>query len=209
MIDLLESPDDINVNSANKFDDILSASWYAEFDMVGTKSGLGVFSNCRDFLADATPETRTKKESEYNAYLEFKVMCTATDILSNAVSPKVSYLPPNILNKNTPEVWPKDVAIQTSTSEWEKIKNNKDIINWNDVTKITEYEIFSNYEATYSNRDLTQELKIIGVSDFNEDGNEDIMLVSRDSITDSNYFNLRLFLLTANKNGSWKIIWEI
>ena len=38
---------------------------------------------------------------------------------------------------------------------------------------------------------------------------EDVFILSRDQVEGGNYFNMRLFILSVNSQGNWKLIKEI
>ncbi len=208
MVDLLESSDDFVLTSKADLVQLKNASWYAEFDMINTRSGESTFSTCQHMFDQSLQNTYTKRHSEYNAYLEFKTMCAATKVLINSKASKVSYIPPTVFTKNTPTIFPKNIAIQTSTLESKRLLNNSEINTWNDVTPITGYKLLSNDKAVYFNDSATQELEVIGTGDVNGDSIEDFLLVTRDSLDDGNYFNMRLFILSVDQYGNWSIIKE-
>lgn len=204
MVDLLESNDDLGLTSNADLAQLINATWYAEFELINTASGESSFSSCQDLFNQSLPTTYTRRDSEYSAYLSFKTMCSATKLLVHARSSKVSYIPPTIFTKNTPNIWPKSFAIRTSALEAQRINNNSTLNSWNDVTPISGYEFISDTKAIYSNTDVKQELEIVGKGDFNDDEVEDLLLLSQDALTDSNYFNSRLFMMTVDAVGNWK-----
>ncbi len=209
MMDLLESSDNFVLTSKADLAQLINASWYAEFDVINTRSGKSSFNTCQNLFDESLSNTRTQKDSAYSAYLEFKTMCAATKILINSRVSEVSYIPPTVFTENTPNIFPKNLAIQTSTLESKRLLNDSEIISWSDATPITGYKLLSNEKAVYFNDGVTQELEIVGTGDVNGNSIEDLLIVTRDSLNDGNYFNMRLFILSVDQYGNWSLIKEL
>ncbi len=197
---------DVSLNNVSDLSELISAPWYADIDVRETKSGESVFSSCADYFDKAKSTTRTIRDSEMYAYLEFKIMCEATRLLINAQNSKESFLPNAILNNVTPKFWPKKFALQISTKESMRIACDSKLRTWADVTPITKVEVYSKTKSTYFHDGGYQEVEILGFGDSNNDGIEDVFIVVHDHVEGGNYFNIRLFVLSINSNGSWELI---
>lgn len=205
MPDILGSSD-ISINSVSDLSKLISAPWYADVNVKQTKVGETVFSSCADYFDKAEPSTRTKRDNEMNAYLEFKVMCEATQLLIHAKNSSESYLPDIILNEDVPKFWPKKMALQISTEESKRIFHNSNLKTWDDVTPIIRVETHSDTKSVYFHEGGYQEIEILGKGDDNSDGIEDVFIVVRDHVEGGNYFNIRLFVLSINARGNWELI---
>ncbi len=161
MMDLLESNGNLVLASKADLAQLINASWYAEFDMINTRSGKSIFSTYQHIFNESLPDTYTNRHSEYNAYLKFKIMCEAIKTLINAEESKVSYIPSVVFSENTPNLWPKSFAIQTVTLEAQRAFDDSSMISWNDVTPITEFELLSNAKARYFSDSVNQEIEVL------------------------------------------------
>lgn len=197
---------DIPLNGVSDLSKLISARWYADIYVIKTKVGETVFSSCMDYFDNATPATHTKNDYEMGAFLEFKVMCQATQLLLNARNSKESFLPDIILNDDVAKYWPKEIALITATEESKRISQNKNLLSWADVTPIINIEKNSESKSTYFHKGGYQEVEIVGNGDANNDNVEDVFIVVRDHLDDGNYFNIRLLVLTKNTGGSWELI---
>ena len=207
MPDLLASSD-ISLNSIDDLSELIITPWYAEVDVKQTKVGESVFNSCKDYFDKAEPSTRTIRDNEMSAYLEFKIMCEATRLLINASNSKESFLPEIILNNDAPKFWPKTIALQISIEESRRIAHTTTLRTWADVTPIVRVETHSKTKSTYFHEGGYQEVEIVGYGDDNNDGIEDVFIVARDYVAGGSYFNIRLFVLSINSKGDWELIKE-
>lgn len=197
---------DITLNSINDLPELIIAPWYAEIDVKQSKVGESVFASCTDYFDKAESSTRTIRDNEMSAYLEFKIMCEATRLLINAKNSKESFLPDIILNNDVPTFWPKTIALQISTKESKRIAHSATLRTWADVTPIVRVENHSKTKSTYFHSGGYQEVEILGYGDNNNDGIEDVFIVVRDHVAGGDYFNIRLFVLSINSKENWELI---
>lgn len=205
MPDILASSD-ISLNNIGDLSNLISAPWYADVGVRQTKIGETIFSSCADYFDKAEPSTRTIRDNEMSAYLEFKIMCEATRLLINSKNSKKSFLPGNVLNDDAPKFWPKEMALQISTEESRRIAQNPKLKTWADVTPIIKHEKKLETKSIYFHKGGYQEIEILGNGDANSDGIEDVFVVVRDHVEGGNYFNMRLFVLSVNVKGDWELI---
>ena len=208
MPSLLASPDS-SINNLSDLPKLITAPWYAEIDVSHTKVGKTTLSSCAEYFNKAELLTRTTHDNEMNAYLEFKVMCEATQRLIQSNESKISFLRGDVLNEHTPTLWPKAIALQISTEESKKNSLNPTLKFWNEITPIIKYEAQSKTKSTYFHKSGYQEVEIIGYGDVNHDGIEDLIIVVRDHVKGGNYYNLRLLVLSVNSQGIWGLIERI
>lgn len=199
----------ISVNNIDDLSELITSSWYAEVDVKQTKVGRSVFNSCMDYFDKAGPSTRTIRDHEMSAYLEFKIMCEATRLLINASNSKESFLPEIILDKDVPKIFPKAIALQISTEESRQTSQTAMVRTWADVTPMIRVETHSKTKSTYFHEGGYQEVEILGYGDDNNDDVEDVFIVVRDYVTGGNYFNIRLFVLSIDSKGDWELIKEI
>lgn len=205
--DLLASA--IEINQISNITQLIATPWYAEIAVSHTKSGQSIFTSCQDYFEQAIAATRTSKENEMGPYLEFKAMCEAARLLISAKDSKWSYLPDLILSDESPRLWPKSVALQTSQEESKRNDKNNALTFWEDITPITKYESQSITKSTYHHKGGYQELDIVGRGDSNNDSIEDVIVVVRDYLEGGNYFNIRLLILSVDIQNKWRVLAEI
>ncbi len=210
MPDLLATSD-ISLNSQSDLVKIVNAPWYSKIEVTQTKIGETTFSSCSDYFDHAKSSTRTIKDSEMGAYLEFKTMCEATQLLMNAAESKKSYFSDKVsngklLDNDVPKIWPKDFALQISAEESKRAAQNPKQKTWSDITPIIKYEEQSETKSTYFHNGGYQELEILGYGDANGDDVEDVFIVVSDHVEGGNYFNMRLFVLSINAKKNWELI---
>ncbi len=205
MQELLSSPGS-PINQPSDLPRLINAPWYAEIHVTATKTGEALFSSCKDYIEKASKATRTIKDNEMSAYLEFATMCDATQLLVTSKKSEETFLPNDFLNTDTPKIWPKEIAFQISTEESRRNALNPRRTTWADVTPVLKYEKKSDTLSVYFLNGGYQEINIIGKGDFNRDGIEDILVLSKDYVEGGNYFNMRLFVLSVNADGHWQLI---
>ena len=207
MPDLLASA--VEINQLSDLSLLLTIPWYAEIAVIQTGVGDLNFSSCKDYFEGSTPLTRTKKDNEMSAYLEFKIMCEATRILLAAKSSQSTYLPNLILSESLPTLWPKSVALQTSKNESYRNAQDPELKTWADISATIKYDSVSSAKSIYHHDGGYQELDVVGRGDIDHDGIEDVLIVTRDHLEGGNYFNIRLFAFSVNKQNHWHLINEI
>ena len=204
MMDLLAST--VEINQISDLTQLVSTPWYSEIQVIQSNNGETKFSSCEDYENNATPLTRSKKANEMNSYLEFKIMCEATQLLLTAKSSSRTYLPKFILNENLPMQWPKNMALQVSVKESNRSAHNSALKTWADISPIIKYESKSLAKSIYYHSGGYQEVDIVGRGDINGDSIEDVIVVLRDHVTGGDYFNIRLFALSYDKQDNWSLI---
>lgn len=207
MEELLSNP--IIIRDHNDLQRALSAPWYAEVTVLGTKtSEETLLKNCRSYLSLATEKTHTLRENEISAFLELAMMCRSTKLLLNAKNPIKSNIPSDFINEFLPEKLPSTIAFQTSTEEAKKSAIDSMKKYWGDINQNLKYEAVSKEKAKYSGESGVQYITLIGRGDFDGDGLEDVLITSRDVVDAGSYFNLRLFALSVDEKGKWQLIKE-
>ncbi|PKG85638.1 hypothetical protein CXF85_02260 [Colwellia sp. 75C3] len=196
----------IEFSTIEDLEQLISAPWYADITMTHTKAGDSVFNTCQNYFEQGIETTRTAKENEMGPYLEFKVMCEAANLLLSAKNATSSFLPERVLSNDLPKLLPKSVALQTSLEESKRNANNAALSHWADITPLTKYESQSATKSTYYHDGGYQELEIIGRGDTNNDLIEDVIVVVHDYLDGGNYMNIRLLVLSVDKQNNWQLI---
>lgn len=199
---------DIPLNGQEDMADLINTDWYSSIDVINTRSSGDSIANCREYFVEATPETRALRESEMNAFLELAMMCRATALLRDGADADVSYLPDVVIGDFSPKAFPAAVALETSETESEKRSDDLDANRWSDVNSGFSTEKISANKVDFRHDAGIQQLDLIGRGDFSGDGVEDVLITSRDSVEGGSYFNLRLFVLSVDSDGAWRVIEE-
>ncbi|EIY6411503.1 hypothetical protein MNF40_004534 [Vibrio parahaemolyticus] len=200
--------DNIEIGNVNDVSKLIKGKWYTDILVRGLDSKVISFSSCDDYFNFPVYETKLINEYDVNAYLELRVMCDAANLLRLAKPSKYTYLFPPILNVDTPDVWPKQVSFFTSSMESKRNNQNSDLKYWSDVTSIISVKKNSEFSATYYHSSGYQEVDIVGKGDLNDDDVEDLIVVIRDHVRDGSYFNIRLLVLSVDRNQKWSLLSE-
>lgn len=207
MVELLA--EDMPLNSQDDLNNLLDADWYSSINVVDTRSAEeATFTNCNDYSAERTSETRTLRENEMNAFLELIVMCRTTEVLAKAGNSDASYIPKNVIDASSPEHYPAAVALEISETESEKNASDSSVGYWSDVNGSFQVNALTPEKVKFHHDAGIQQLELVGRGDFNGDGVEDVLISSRDSVEGGSYFNLRLFSLSVDAEGAWYMIEE-
>lgn len=205
MIGLLA--ESITISQMSDLEIVLNASWYDAFAVTHTKSAkYESFSDCATYLSNATAKTRTLQPNDMGPFLEIAAMCRSTEVLSRAESFSQSYIPEEFLNQSSIDSFPSAFAIDISRTEAEQHANDPRIKYWGDINKVNTVEVISKERVKFTHSGGNQQIDLVGRGDFNGDDIEDLLLVSRDSVEGGSYFNMRLFSITADKNGEWVLL---
>ena len=199
---LLAEPEELN--SVDKLESSLDKDWYAGISvrLLDNAAAQEEVKNCRDYFKVLKDGKQPVKEYERSAYIEFGLMCLAASDAAKAKPSKKSYLKSFVLDINAPKVLPKVLAMQLSQTEYEKMLDDKSKVYWGDVNKIIGLEKVNDNKVIFKLDNAQQEIDYVARGDFNNDGIEDILITSRDSVADGSYTSIRMFLLTKKSSSS-------
>ncbi|MGQ9427041.1 hypothetical protein ACXYTJ_15410 [Gilvimarinus sp. F26214L] len=200
MPDLLAEP--AQAKSKDDLNGLLTEDWYSPIDVVGEQDAtVSTWSNCNDYLRNGRRDVRTVRDYEMGPFLEIAVMCRATKLLAEAEPASESYLPAAVITTDSPGSFPADIALQLSAADAEATRHTAQ--RWSDINSRFHVVTDSVYSAVFNHDGGRQELELIGRGDFNADGIEDAMIISRDSAPGGDFFNIRLFVLSVGPQGRW------
>lgn len=188
---------------------LMRQKWYASFNVFpkGNSRNTTDLSSCDDYFGLGVKKARTKAPADMSAYIELAIMCQAAQILEKAHPAKSSFIHDYQLTESTPEDWPAGVALEISSKERDRKLANRQGKRWSDVNQIERRKIDSPFDATFYHQGAVQEISLVGRGDFNDDGIEDLLITSRDSVVGGDYFNFRLFSLTKTQGDkSWRLL---
>ncbi len=199
--------DEPAINSQEDLSKLLAKPWYASIDVKTNKvDEIRTLNSCNDYFAVKDRDIRAQQEQENDSLLEFKVICEATRLLSQAKPSLYSNVPTDPLDAQLPTKLPKSLALITSKTEWYRIQSNHNLIRWGDVNSIKRVEKNSAYQSVYYSDAGVQTLSVLGRGDINGDKWEDILVTVKDTVDGGSYFNLRLFVLTEITQGQWQVV---
>jgi len=196
MPELLEQK--VTINDIDDIGALSEKKWYAEFSVFHLDDPEKAFSvaSCKQFHDLGHTALNTSRELDNTAFMEMAVMCHATRQIVNARPASQTYLNNISFDANLPAALPKQFAMMLSRSESEKAEKDQKIKYWAQLNKITAVSVSGPHMATYKSEAGEQELELLARGDFNHDGVEDMLITSRDSVTDGSYSAIRLFKLT-------------
>ena len=123
-------------------------------------------------------------------------MCQAAKVIIEAKPSKLSLLDDLKFDKQLPNKLPKQIAMVISITESKRVNANSKLVSWGDVNKIKNVDVINNFKAVYHHQGSTQEIELMAKGDFNNDGIEDMLISSRDSVVGGSYNALRVYQIT-------------
>ena len=203
---LLATP--ITANHVEDISTLITAPWYDYFTFDDNKNNKVHVYSCQDYFSNENNGLILENYNDINPFLTLNVQCEAAKYLIDTQPSQVTYLPISPLDKALPLALPKEIALQTSTNEYKRTMSDETLTFWGDIRPIIRFESISDSKAIYHFDGGYQEIEIVGRGDVNHDKVEDLIIVIRDSLEGGSYFNLRLFILSFNKNREWSVIEE-
>jgi len=185
---------------------MLNKDWYSAVNVKSLKQANATYSikSCAEYFKLADKALTTVKENENSAFSEFVLMCQAAKVIVEAKQSKRTFLNDFVLDKNLPNKLPKQMALVVSSAESKKINDNSKLVNWSDVNKITKVDVINEFKAKYHQQGSAQEIELVAKGDFDGDGIEDVLVLSRDSVEGGSYNALRMFYFTKrSKEGAY------
>ena len=203
---------DVKVKTQADVSKLLSAKWYSAFEvkkpLSNNKDDIRSIGTCESYFSNPGMETVVSRD--YGPYLGIGLMCKAAKIIASAGVSSKSYLANLKFDKELPGILPKSFAMVVSTSESKRIDENKSLVTWGDVEKITKTEIKSTNATEYYVQGGQYTVELVAKGDFNNDKIEDWLISSTYSVTGGTYVSFRMFAVTMTKaNSGITIIEEI
>lgn len=158
-----------------------------------------VVERCSD-AATLPSHTRTLELPDFDRWLSIRMMCHAVEAMLDAASSQQSFVRNFAFTRELPTLLPPELLLTTNSYGDELIAKAS---SWGDLFTATDFELESAESARYTSRESgdDQRLKLIARADFNHDGLEDLMISSSDSLLGGHYYNLRIFIITRDKQG--------
>lgn len=188
--------------------EMLTKQWYATIVVLYGAEEKTTLNHCSQYFDKAALEPYAFYEYESKGFVVLKKMCRATLLLNRAIPAKKSYIPKPLLTATLPSQWPAALAVVLSDAEAKILQNDSVIKYWQDVNDDLQYRFITEYKVQFDSSSHSQIIELIGSGDFNRDGVEDVLVSSRDTVVGGSYFNLRLFSLSVDKQGRWRLIQE-
>lgn len=197
----------------------LSAPWYSPFHVHPTAShGQNqslVLASCTEYLTSSS-ELRPDQPASWMPFMITAKTCQAARLILSAKPSKRSYVRKLAFQSQLPDVFPAGVALAISPSAVEQ-RERAIAMNarWSDVARHISYEPCKTLSEKvcgiyHDNSGGTQRITLVARGDFNGDGVEDLLVSSRDSVSNGSYATYRMFVLTRlNPHGKIKMIRQI
>lgn len=178
--------------------------WASSFLVTPTRAGNEPVEvkSCDELLGTIVPATEPAAPAtarDYRVFVGVKLQCEAALELSVAKEAKVSFLDQFALDERVPHLFPKWLAIIVSPDDEERVKGSK-YESWFDFEPVVSARDVTPQRGEFNSRGASQLIELVGKGDFNGDGIEDLLVTSRDSLTEGSYRAVRMFSLTRRGN---------
>jgi len=181
---------------------LLEKPWEYPFKLINLQTQ-EVFSadNCHQILPIITQVT-TYKPYEFQLFSKLAAMCVATESIVNARPAQYSALSDFKLDADFPVHAPKNLAPILSSSESQRVLQDKAIVSWADVEPVGLVSKEGEHPVVYAMLAAFQELSLVARGDFNHDNIEDILLYTMDYVVGGSHVAYKLFWLTKTDADS-------
>lgn len=174
--------------------------WFEPYE-VKNKDGLNIsIKNCSQFL-DGKNQFSEIQPSEYSTFRYYLMHCLIIEKIINSKDSGKSFLPKQIVNKESPKKFPKEFISVVSKSEQEALDAMPPSARWADGVKITDTIDLGNNRLKFSQDEQEQILSEIARADFNGDGLEDALVYLRTTLNGGSWESDQIFTITAGEDG--------
>ncbi|MFZ7097099.1 hypothetical protein ACOPJQ_13155 [Luteimonas dalianensis] len=169
--------------------------------------------SCNDYLALA--DSRVRPIESGNTFAIFQgraVYCQAVTLTLAAQPAAISYLRPFAFDEGLPDRLPWQVAMIVSSSEAQRIADERPDATWRQALfgPLTEFSSCGTHCGRYADPGAEQWMRLLARGDFDGDGIEDMLLSSSDAAIGGSYRATRMFVLTRRQpDGKVELIREL
>ncbi len=206
-----ELPSNTRVNIAQ----LLKAKWYGTFDVSAFKKSGSErqVKNCEEFFIALDKDMKTVKGYELYYYTYLGLQCHTARAILEGKDAKRSYLTDFKFDESVIDVFPPDLADLVSEEMIKKVRNNKDINTLSkalrQISQLASIQVENEHEVVVRAIGGQKIIKLLAKGDFNNDGFEDIIVQTKNSIVQGTYKSTSLFLLTRkNTNPMFELVKE-
>lgn len=197
----LEDYEDHGRLSPSTLDAQLSEPWSFSFDVSSAEAVSTIsVSSCEDYFRASGAEP--VQPFEYPVYNSLGKRCLAAKWIANMTSAEESYIGEITVDEGLVASLPKEFSFIVSTSEWQRIMEDREIKTWSDVYEIKHIETTSPYELTVDLAAARQELVLLARGDMNDDGIEDVLFKVLSYSLEGTYSAMHLFVVTRRSSDS-------
>lgn len=187
------------------FEDLLNKKWFKPFpvkDKNGTEKSL---DNCEDLLENITKFTELEafRYSDFNFH---KMHCMAIKYISDSSESKKSFLPKDLVFKNSPQILPKEFIPIYSMSDEDAINAMPALTRWESGIKVKQVDDSDKGIVIFYQVEQDQVLAELARADFNNDGIEDALLYMRTKINGGSHETNKIYTVTAGEDGVIKTL---
>ncbi len=207
MADLLAKK--ASVHDQQDIQALLDKPWYGQFKLINVQTQQVITADrCSQILPDIT-QLQPVRGGDVSPYAGLSALCVATESIAKARPAQYSALSDFKLDADFPRQAPKNLALITSSSEWQDIVQNKKIVSWAQAETVKFDSKEGKYQAKYTMVGAHQEVLLLARGDFNHDGIEDLLLFANAHVVGGTYASFRLFWITKmNPNSPLTLIRE-
>ncbi|PCJ15865.1 MAG: hypothetical protein COB04_12440 [Gammaproteobacteria bacterium] len=204
----LEDP--VELKSSSQLRSLINAKWYASYFAAVPGQENAELSSCGDYFSLQQNGLESIPYFEMSALRGLLLNCLSLEALLEASPSEESHLHDVALTETFIEKLPVQVALIVSSSELKRIAADPSKKTWDSVVKLQSTKPGSNGNRTYyDDSGGEQLLSIVAQGDFNQDGIEDMILASFDSLLGGSYEDQRHFLITKySKDGGFTLLKE-
>lgn len=185
-------------NSQESLKNQLHMAWVDAWEIATplTAKERSTIDNCTKLFRGEEKGFEPVYQHDFPVHLNRAALCHATKALSDAKQSNQSYIRKFNIDESTPDNLPAEMAFLLSPSELEQLNSpqNQSI---SDVSDIDRIDIKNKHQGTiYDNDGGAQTIKILGFGDLNDDGIEDIIIMTNERVHGGSYATTNLYNLT-------------
>lgn len=201
----LRYPQDQILKTKQDFKDLINKSWFEPFPVKDKNGFEKLLDNCQDLL-ESINEYSELKAFQYSDLSFLKMHCMAIKYISKSSESKKTFLPTDIVFKNSPRILPKEFIPIYSMTDEDTVNAMPALTRWESGIKVKKVDDSKIGMVIFNQAEQDQTLMELARADFNNDGVEDALLYLRTKINGGNHETNKIYTVTAGEDGVIKTL---
>jgi len=166
-----------------------------------------VLHSCSEYLPVQDEQPWPVHESDADRFMVLAMTCKASQLVAAAAPAERSYVRTLKFDWQLPDLLPPELAFAISSDSVKQIDQARPDEKWRDMFGVDRHEPCNGREGAHCGiyHDSTggrQQVQLVARGDFNDDGIEDVLLSSHDTVEGGTYAAMRMFVLTRRQPGA-------